>query len=118
MLRAPGARLSVASGSTSLLPVRDYSSKSQIPSSNMFWMKHQIEAKPNFHSHINQERVVAALALGSCVGCVIIPGNFVLDTACAITFIAHAFYGVEAMIGDYVPLVAPAVVAKVGVSYA
>jgi hypothetical protein len=90
-----------------------YSKKAQIPHHNMFWMKHQIEAKPGFHSHINKERVLALAALGSCVSCVLFPGNFFLDTACAITFVAHGFYGVEAMIGDYVPLIAPAVVAKI-----
>ena len=36
-----------------------------------------------------------------------------MDTACALTFIAHGFYGIEAMIGDYVPLIAPLAVAKV-----
>merc|ERR1712168_1762093 len=53
-----------------------YSNKADITKDNMFWMKHQIEAKPGFHSHINQER------------------------------------GVAAMIGDYVPLIAPVAVAK------
>ena len=36
-----------------------------------------------------------------------------MDTACALTFVAHGFYGIEAMIGDYVPLIAPLAVAKV-----
>jgi len=36
-----------------------------------------------------------------------------LDQACALTFVAHGFYGIEAMIGDYVPLIAPVAVAKV-----
>ena len=36
-----------------------------------------------------------------------------MDTACAFTFVAHGFYGIEAMIGDYVPLIAPLAVAKV-----
>ena len=35
-----------------------------------------------------------------------------MDTACALTFVAHGFYGIEAMIGDYVPLIAPLAVAK------
>ena len=53
------------------------------------------------------------VALGSFVGCLAVPGNFYLDTVCAATWIAHGFWGVEAMIGDYVPLIAPAVVAGV-----
>ena len=108
-------------------PLACYSNKADIPKDNMFWMKHQIEAKPGFHAHINQvnfmksdtlcnhyqERVIAAASLGAVVGCVAFPGVFLLDTACAITFISHGFYGVEAMIGDYVPLIAPLAVAKV-----
>ena len=57
--------------------------------------------------------MVALVALGSFVGCLAVPGNFYLDTVCAATWIAHGFWGVEAMIGDYVPLIAPAVVAGV-----
>jgi len=92
-------------------PLACYSNKADIPKDNMFWMKHQIEAKPGFHSHINQERVIAAVSLGAVIGCVAFPGVFLLDQACAITFVAHGFYGIEAMIGDYVPLIAPVAVA-------
>ena len=35
-------------------PLACYSNKADIPKDNMFWMKHQIEAKPGFHAHINQ----------------------------------------------------------------
>ena len=114
-------------------PLACYSNKADIPKDNMFWMKHQIDAKPGFHAHINQvntapdipivqthlfdelfqERVVAAVSLGAVIGCVAFPGVFLLDQACALTFVAHGFYGIEAMIGDYVPLIAPVAVAKV-----
>ena len=36
-----------------------------------------------------------------------------MDQTCALTFVAHGFYGIEAMIGDYVPLIAPLFIAKV-----
>ena len=35
-------------------PLACYSNKADIPKDNMFWMKHQIDAKPGFHAHINQ----------------------------------------------------------------
>merc|ERR1711962_1594811 len=68
-------------------PLACYSNKADIPKDNMFWMKHQIEAKPKFHAHINQERIVAAVSLGADVGCVAFPGIFLLDQACALTFV-------------------------------
>merc|ERR1711937_1010254 len=90
-----------------------YSSKNQIPESNQFWMRHQIKSKDGFHKHIDFERIVAGVALVSFVRCLAVPGNFFLDTICTATWIAHGFWGVEAMIGDYVPLIAPAVVAGI-----
>ena len=52
-------------------------------------------------------------ALISVGGCIVVPGNFFLDTVVATTFIAHGFWGVDAIIGDYIPLIAPVFVAKV-----
>ena len=71
----------------------------------------------NVNEKLTQERIVAGVALVSFVGCLAVPGNFFLDTTCAATWIAHGFWGVEAMIGDYVPLIAPAVVAGVSVFF-
>jgi len=94
------------------IAVRPLSDKAQIPSTNMFWMKHQIEAKKNYNQHLNMERWVSLAALVSVCGCVVVPGNFFLDTVVATTFIAHGFWGVDAIIGDYIPLIAPIFVAK------
>merc|ERR1711868_202189 len=107
LIRHPGAvRLAQP------LSVRLYTEKSQIPQSNMFWMKHQIEAKKNYNQHLNMERWVSLAALVSVCGSVAFPGYFVLDTIVATTFIAHGFWGCDAIIGDYVPLIAPVFVAK------
>lgn len=56
-------------------------------------------------------------ALVSVCGSVAFPGYFVLDTVVATTFIAHGFWGCDAIIGDYVPLIAPVAVAKVAFNY-
>ena len=42
-------------------PLACYSNKADIPKDNMFWMKHQIEAKPGFHSHINQVKMTGKM---------------------------------------------------------
>ena len=56
-------------------------------------------------------------ALVSVCGSVAFPGYFLLDTVVATTFIAHGFWGCDAIIGDYVPLIAPVAFAKVSLSY-
>ena len=66
---------------------------------------------------IFKERGVAVAALGSFVGAVAFPGTFILDQVVAVTFIAHGYWGVDHMIGDYVPLLAPVAVAKVNFIY-
>merc|ERR1711990_345750 len=108
LARYNGAVLKLASP----INARLYTDKAQIPASNMFWMKHQIEAKKNFNQHLNMERWVSLAALVSVCGSVACPGYFVLDTVVATTFIAHGFWGCDAIIGDYVPLIAPVAVAK------
>jgi len=76
-------------------------------------MRHQIEAKAKYHKHLNFERVVAVVALGSFVGAMAFPGVFLLDQALGASWTAHAYWGIHAIIGDYIPLIAPVVVAKI-----
>jgi len=92
--------------------VASLSNKNQIPEDNMFWLRHQIKAKANYHKQVNFERAIAFAALGSFVGCVAMPGTFALDTVCAATWIYHGYGGVDHMIGDYVSLFFPPGIVK------
>ena len=53
------------------------------------------------------------VALGSMGAAVISPGNFLVDQTLALTWIAHSYWGVEAMIMDYIPLLLPVFFANV-----
>merc|ERR1712106_315328 len=88
LARYNGAVLKLAQPAAAV-NVRLYTDKAKIPSTNMFWMKHQIEAKTNFNKHLNMERWVSLAALVSVCGSVAFPGYFLLDTVVATTFIAH-----------------------------
>merc|ERR1712048_240340 len=74
--------------------------------------RHQIEAKAKYHKHLNFERAVAVVALGSFVGALAVPGVFLLDQALGLSWTAHSYWGLHAIIGDYIPLIAPVAVAK------
>lgn len=92
---------------------RSLSAKGEIPETNMFWLRHQIKAKDGFHKHVNFERVIAMVALGSLGAAVASPGNFLVDQTLVLTWIAHSYWGVEAMIMDYIPLLLPVFFANV-----
>jgi succinate dehydrogenase hydrophobic anchor subunit len=87
-------------------------SKAEISETNQFWLRHQIKTKPNFHAHVNLERGVALAALISPIAAVACPGVFLIDQVVAISWIYHSYFGVEAMILDYIPLVLPLGFAK------
>ncbi len=53
------------------------------------------------------------VALGSLGAAVASPGNFLVDQTLALTWIAHSYWGVEAMIMDYIPLLLPVFFANV-----
>lgn len=85
--------------------------RSTIKDGNPFWLDHQRTAKEGFHKHILLERYVSAGMLAGIPLAMAIPGNFILDSAALTAIIFHSYHGIANMISDYVPLVAPPLVA-------
>merc|ERR1711879_809139 len=85
--------------------------RSTIKDGNPFWLDHQPTAKEGFHKHILLERYVSAGMLAGIPLAMIIPGNFLLDSAALTAIIFHSYHGIANMISDYVPLVLPPAVA-------
>lgn len=85
--------------------------RSTIKDGNPFWLDHQRTAKEGFHKHILMERYVSAGMLAMIPASMIMPGNFILDSAALTAIIYHSYHGIANMISDYVPLVAPPLVA-------
>merc|ERR1739848_497684 len=82
--------------------------RDNIKKDNPFWFRHQVEAKGGYNKQIFSERVLSAALFFSIPASVICPGNVLLDCFITTGIMYHAHQGIAHMIGDYVPLVLPA----------